>query len=230
MTLADERIPFTSLDEAVHLLDTPAEPWSIQLEVQVAGALDEARLRAAIPTALARHPMARARLLPARRSDKRWTWSVTATPDLDPLKVLDCADGVDLARTRAELHSLSVPLAESPPLRLRLARRPLGDVLMINANHAALDGFATLEVLRSIARAYAGEPEPEPGVELAEARDIERLTTPGSLTERARRLRALGDKALDLVVPPARLAAQGGSDRPGYGIHQISLPAPAQPW
>lgn len=229
MTLADERIPFTSLDEAIHLLDTPAEPWSIQLEVRVDGALDEARLRAAVPVALASHPMARARLLPARRTDKRWTWSISATPDLDPLTVLDCADDGDLARVRAELHSLSVPLAESPPLRLRLARHPLGDALMINANHAAFDGFGTLEVLRSIARAYVSEPEPDPSVELAAARDIERLTRPANLAERARRLRAVGDKARDLAIPPARLAAQGASDRPGYGIHQISLPVPTSP-
>ena len=76
--------------------------------------------------------MARAKLLPARRTDKRWTWAITAAPDGDPLKVLDCVDDAALAAVRSALHSLSVPLAESPPLRLRLARHPLGDVLMIN--------------------------------------------------------------------------------------------------
>ena len=134
-----------------------------------------------------------------------------------------------LAQARAELHSLSVPLAESPPLRVRLARHPLGDALMVNANHAAFDGFGTLQLLRSIARAYASEPEPDPGVDLAQARDIERLAQPASLADRARRVRALGDKARDLASPPSRLAAQGGSDRPGYGIHQITVPVPSSP-
>jgi NRPS condensation-like uncharacterized protein len=229
MALTDERVPFTSIDEAVHLLDTPAEPWSIQLEVRVAGALDAERLRNAIPIALARHPMARAKLLPARHTDKRWTWAISGAPDLDPLKVVDCDDDVELAELRSQLHSLSLPLAESPPLRLRLARHPLGDVLMINANHAAFDGFGTLQVLRSIGKAYMDEDEPEPGVDLMAARDVDGLTRPADRAERVRRLRALAEKARDLATPPARLAPQGGSDRPGYGIHQISVPVPETP-
>jgi len=229
MTLTDERVPFTSVDEAVHLLDTPAEPWSIQMEVRVSGALDPDRLRAAIPVALAHHPMARAKLLPARRTDKRWMWAITGSPELDPLKVVDCADHAELTELRSDLHSLSVPLAESPPLRLRLARHPLGDVFMINANHAAFDGFGTLQVLRSIGKAYVEEEEPAPPVDLAEARDIDRLTRPADAAERVRRLRALAEKARDLATPPARLAPQGGSDRPGYGIHQISVPVPRSP-
>ena len=229
MAVTDERVPFTSLDEVVHLLDTPAEPWSIQLEVRVTGALDEDRLRAAIPVALSHHPMARAKLLPARRTDTRWTWAITGVPDLDPLKVVDCPDDADLAEARSELHSLSVPLAESPPLRLRLARHPRGDVLMINANHAAFDGFGTLQVLRSIAKAYIHEEEAEPDIPLPQARDVEGLTRPEGVAERMRRLRALADKARDLATPPARLASQGGSDQPGYGLHQISVPVPPKP-
>lgn len=229
MTLTDERVPFTALDEAVHLLDTPAEPWSIQLDIRVAGALDESRLRAAIAAALARHPLARAKLLPARRTDKRWSWAITGLPDLDPLKVVDCADDVDLAAVRSELHSLSVPLAESPPVRLRLARHQLGDVLMINANHAAFDGVGALRVLRSIAKAYIEQPEPGPAVDLDRARDVDGLTEPENLRERVRRLRALAGKARDLAAPPARLAAQLGTDRPGYGVHQISVPVPRTP-
>lgn len=229
MALTDERVPFTSLDEAVHLLDTPAEPWSIQLEVRVAGVIDEHRLRAAVPPALARHPMSRAKLLPARWTDKRWTWAITGAPELDPLRVVDCADDVELSEVRSQLHSLSVPLAESPPLRLRLCHHPLGDVLMINANHAAFDGFGTLQVLRSIARAYIDEKEPDPGVGLPHARRIDDLTRATSRTDRARRVRALLDKARDLATPPARLAPRGGSDQPGYGIHQASIPVPAKP-
>ena len=229
MALTDERVPFTSLDEAVHLLDTPAEPWSIQLEVRVAGVLEQERLRAAVVAGLAHHPMARAKLLPARKTDKRWTWAITGVPDLDPLKVVDCADDLELAQVRSELHSLSVPLAESPPLRLRLARHPMGDVLMVNANHAAFDGFGTLQVLRSIARAYVHEEEPDPPVELPRAREVDSLTRPDGLIDRARRFRALAEKARDIATPPARLAAQGGTDRPGYGIHQISIPVPSAP-
>jgi NRPS condensation-like uncharacterized protein len=229
VALTDERVPFTSIDEAVHLLDTPAEPWSIQLEVRVSGVLDAERLRAAVPVALAHHPMARAKLLPARRTDRRWTWAITGALELDPLRVVDCTDDAELDRVRAELHSLSVPLAESPPLRLVLARHPMGDAVMVNANHAAFDGFGTLQVLCSIARAYMHEPEPESEVDLREARDVDHLTRAQSRPERARRLLALADKVRDLATPPARLASRGGSDRPGYGIYQTSIPVPDHP-
>lgn len=229
MALTDERVPFTALDEAVHLLDTPAEPWSIQLEARVAGVVDADRLRAAVPVALAPHPMARARLLPARRTDRRWTWAISPAPDLDPLRVVDCPDDDALAAARSELHSLSVPLAESPPLRLRLAHHPRGDVVMVNANHAAFDGFGTLLLLRSLARAYAMADDHGPPVELAAARDLEGLTRAQGPAERARRLRALAAKARDLAAPPARLAPEGGSDRPGYGLHHASVPVPQRP-
>ncbi|MGH8896864.1 MAG: hypothetical protein ACRDZ4_07550 [Egibacteraceae bacterium] len=54
-------LPFTVVDEGVHVLDTPQKPWSIQFELRVAGHLDEPRLRAVMVEALRRHPMARAR-------------------------------------------------------------------------------------------------------------------------------------------------------------------------
>jgi NRPS condensation-like uncharacterized protein len=100
---------------------------------------------------------------------------------------------------------------------------------MVNANHAAFDGFGTLQVLRGISKAYVNEAEPEPDVPFPQARDVEGLTRADGTVERVRRLRALADKARDLAVPPARLAAQGGSDRPGYGLHQISVPVPRKP-
>ena len=46
------RIPFNVIDEAVHVLDSTVEPWSIHLEVRVAGTIDETRLRAALGLAL----------------------------------------------------------------------------------------------------------------------------------------------------------------------------------
>ncbi len=104
-----DTVPFTPLDEAVHHLDTPAEPWSIQLEVRVDGTLDAERLRRAVAEAVARHPMARARQLPARRSDRRYSWDVRSEPDVDPFRVVECPDDDRLAGARADLYSLSVP-------------------------------------------------------------------------------------------------------------------------
>jgi NRPS condensation-like uncharacterized protein len=220
-----ERIPFTVIDEAVHLLDTPAEPWSIELELGLEGQVDESRLRSALGTATSRHPMARVHAVPARRTDRTWTWEVDEVPDLDPLSVVECAGEPQLSTLRDRLQSLRVPLAESPPWRLRLARRPDGDHLLLNANHAAFDGFGCVRLLRSLARAYTGVPDPLPDVELAEARDLGRLLGAHDPEARARRLEALRDKLRDLVRPPARIAADGGVEEPGYRILHLSLSA-----
>lgn len=220
---APTRIPFSAVDEAVHLLETETAPWSIQLEVRVSGRLDEDRLRAALARALQAHPMARARKLASRPTQRRDHWEIAPGPDLDPLRVVDCPDDESLAVARSELQSLAVPLAESPPLRLRLARHPSGDVLMLNANHAAMDAFGALRVLHSVARAYAGEADPAPHLSQVQARELLGRLAEADLPTRARRLLTAVDKLRDLVAPPAHLSADGASEEAGYGFHTISL-------
>lgn len=218
------QVPFNVVDEIVYLLDTDAEPWSIQLEVRVAGTLDEDRLRTALSEALERHPMARARKAPTEPgSDPQYCWEITAKADLDPLRVLDCPDEESLQVARTDLQSRSVPLAESPPLRIWLARNPAGDVLMINANHAAMDGFGVLRLMRSVARAYAQEPDPVPGMDPLEARSLETLVGTDEMTTKLRRLAIVAEKARDTVAAPARIAPVGAADRPGYGLHHLRL-------
>jgi NRPS condensation-like uncharacterized protein len=217
------RIPFTVIDQAVHVLDTPAEPWTIQLELGIEGRLDEERLRTALAEAVARHPMARVRQIPARPSDKTWWWEVAPGPDVDPLRVVDCPDEGSLIAARAELYSRAVPLVESPPFRLWLVRGRHSDRLLLNATHAAFDGYGCLRLLQSVARAYRGEPDPSPEVDLSQARDVERLLQTGDAEGRKRRARLLGSKLTDLVKPPARLVAEGASPAPGYGFHQAVL-------
>jgi len=220
------RVPFNVVDEVVHLLDSDTEPWSIQLEVRVGGTLHEDRLRAAVTEAALRHPMARARRAPAgRRGGHRYEWDIGPGPELDPLRVVDCPDDASLDAARAGLQSRAVPLTESPPLRLLLARNPGGDVLMVNANHAAMDGVGTLRLVRSVARAYAGEPDPAPDLDPIEARDVSMLVDLDNRRVRRRRWAMLAGKGRDVVVPPARLAPDGGRDAPGYGLHHVRLPA-----
>ncbi len=78
------QIPFSVVDEAVHLLDTETTPWSVQLEARVSGHLDESRLRAALGSARAAHPMARARKLPSRPYTRHDRWEIRPDVDLDP--------------------------------------------------------------------------------------------------------------------------------------------------
>ena len=221
----EQRTPFNPVDEVVHLLDTEGEPWSIQLEVRVAGALDEDRLRTALAEALDRHPMARARKAPTYGRGEHFCWEITAKAELDPLRVVDCPDDETLHAARCDLQSRSVPLAESPPLRMWLARNPDGDVLMVNANHAAMDGFGTLRFVRSVARAYAQEPDPVPDIDPVEARRLESLVGTDDTPTKLRRLAMVAEKARDTVVTPARIAPDGGADQPGYGLHHLRLSA-----
>ncbi|MFN2390000.1 MAG: hypothetical protein ABR575_10410 [Actinomycetota bacterium] len=223
-----QRIPFGTIDESIQILDTEAAPWSIQVEARVRGALDEDRLRAAILAAVGRHPLAHARRAPAHAGTRNWAWEIDPELDLDPLRVVDCPDDDALDRARGALYGMSVPLTESPPLRVRLARHPAGDVVMLNVNHTAMDGFGSLRVLRSIACAYAGEPEPIPEVDLSTSRGLEgRLAAASATGGRRETLSMVGDKLRDLLGAPARLQGVGGNARPGYGFRHVRL-SPAQ--
>jgi NRPS condensation-like uncharacterized protein len=218
-----QRLPFSAVDEAVHLLDNEVEPWSIQLEVRVSGTLDEPRLRSAVAEALARHPMARARKATSRLRERNLQWEITEVPDLDPVRVVDCPDDAALDAARADLQSIAIPLVESPPLRVRLAHHPAGDLVMLNVKHAAIDGFGSIRILRSIARAYWGLPDPQPDLELEATRDLRASLAADDTPERARRAATLLDKVRDEVQPPARLAVDGGTEKPGYAFHHVTL-------
>ena len=219
----EQRVPFSEVDAAVYLLDNEVEPWSIQLEARVTGRLDEDRLRPAVAEALARHPMARARKATSRLAERRFHWEITKAPDLDPVLVVECPDDDALAAARADLHSIAIPLVGSPPLRVRLVHHPDGDLVMLNVKHAAIDGFGAIRVLRSIARSYWGLPDPQPDLELEATRDLRESLAAEDASERARRLNMLADKLRDQLQPPARLAVDGGTEKPGYGFHHVSL-------
>ncbi|HEY8201871.1 MAG TPA: hypothetical protein VII47_11005, partial [Actinomycetota bacterium] len=219
------RTPFSPIDEAVHLLDSAVEPWSIHWEVRVAGRLDEDRLRLALEEALARHPMARARRAATSGSARRHEWEIPEEPDLDPLTVIECPDEASLGTARERLASLAVPLAESPPLRMLLAHHPAGDAVVLNLSHVVSDTMGGLRLLRSIARAYSGNPDRLPHLDPLAARDVPPAPVAGELPPRRAWMRLLLDKARDLVAVPARVAPDRGADRPGYGIHQVALGA-----
>lgn len=130
------RLPFSAIDEAVHVLDSPAEPWTLHWEVRLAGRMHADRLRSAVRDAMGRHPLARARAAAGRRTHH---WDVVASPDIDPVMILDCPHDAALASAREALQSFRVPLAGAPPFRLLVARHLGGDVLMLNRVHPPPD-------------------------------------------------------------------------------------------
>jgi NRPS condensation-like uncharacterized protein len=214
------RRPFSALDEASYHLDSVSEPCSVHLEVRLSGTVIEDRLRQAIKVALTRHPRARARATIARQRRADYEWEITPAPDVDPLDVVVCPDDDALQGVRADLQSLAVPLATSPPLRVRLARHRDGDVVMLNVHHAAGDGIAALRLLRSIARAYARRCDHLPHT------PPEEVQIP-AMSGRWAQLRALLGELHQTAPRSAHLVPSGREDSPGYGLHHLVLD-PAQ--
>ncbi|MGH3780642.1 MAG: hypothetical protein ACRDRO_08430 [Pseudonocardiaceae bacterium] len=212
------RRPFGALDEASYHLDSVSAPWSVHLEVRLSGTVVEDRLRQAVGVALAKEPRARARATISRQRRAGYAWEITPAPDVDPLDVVGCADDDALHATRADLQSLAVPLGMSPPLRIRLARHRNGDVVMLNLHHAAGDGIAALGLLRSIARTYAGKPDPVPQTP---PEDLEIPAPSGRWAQ----LQALVGELGQAAHRSTHLVPSGGEDRPGYGLHHLVLDA-----
>jgi hypothetical protein len=185
------------------LLDPGAAAWSVQLEARVAGTLDEARLRAAMVAALC-----------ARRP-----------PPRELLDVVEARDDDALDAARVALQSKVIGPTDAPPLRACLARRPGGDVLMLNLNSAAVDGVAAMAVLHAIARTYAGAGEPPPGLDFLTAHELPVRPASPSMSILARVFKRMVEWLRDRLARPGRLAAEGAVDRAGYGYHMVALSA-----
>jgi hypothetical protein len=188
-------------DEAC-LLDPRTSAWTVQMEARVAGSLDEARLRAALGAA------AGGRAVPR-----------------DCLEVVECDDDDALHAARVRLHGTRVPITRFPPLHAYLTRHPAGDLLMLNVNHAAADGFGALRVLKRIAQAYAGDADPDNPLDFVASRELPVRpalpleSIPVRLAKRAMTwLR-------DVLARPTGLAADGHGDDPACGFHLVALSA-----
>ncbi len=203
---------FSAVDEIGCYFDRPDEPNDIHLEAHLPGRLDQARLRSAIAGALAAEPRARVRRAKVRPADRRYRWEVADVPDIDPLTATRWSTADELSRDRERFLAEAPPLKTSPPLRFRVASGPDGDVLLLSANHAALDGVSCIRLIRAVAGGYTGEPAPaEPSARSAPAS--------GS---------APPAKGRALPVRPARIAARTTTPGPGYGLRLVSIARPTR--
>src|SRR4051812_6915919 len=213
------------LDELYLHLDRDDEPWSVHLEIEVEGTIDEARLTDAVRDAARKHPLARARLADSRGTDVRYRWEIHDDLDDVPLEVVDAGD---LPRAREELLGRTPPLDRPGPFALLLAhgRDGEGDSLVMNLHHAAGDGLSAVRLMASIARAYAGVEDPVPAdVEPLLARDIPAMVGSRSVGERLKRSRAALEYLTRGTARPARIAPEAASDAPGYGFELLRLDA-----
>jgi NRPS condensation-like uncharacterized protein len=217
-------VPLNRLDELFLSLDRGDEPWNVHFEARTSGRLDADRLADAVRAAALRHPLARARLADWSYSDRGYRWDIAGSLVEVPLENVSCADEGDLAAAREQLLSRSPALDAPPPFTMLLAHGPVGDTVVLNLHHAAGDGIAAARLMLSILRVYAGADDPVPPLDPLAVRNVRALAGSASLADGMVRIRALAEHAARQWVPPARVAADGGGDRPGYGVELLALP------
>lgn len=216
------RVPLDILDELLLLIGEVHAPVTMHAEVRVEGHIDPERLTTAIRQAADVHPIARARLLPARLMDRRYHWEISDSLDSVPLEVVDCEDDSALSRARERLISHAPPLDTPGPFEVVLAQHPEGDAIIFNVHHSVGDGAGLYRFVTSILRAYAGEPDPPAPVDPLAARDLRALID-HSFRQRARRARGMPDVLRRIVSPPARIASPLDPERAGYGVELMVL-------
>src|ERR1700750_458715 len=142
-------VALNRLDEHFLTLDREAEPWNVHFEVQTGEQLDGERLAQAIPSAMARHPLARASLLPSQAYERSYRWQIADGPPI-PLTIAYCADEDALDGAREALRPAPRRRPAPPRFDVLLAHGPGGDTLVLSLHHAAGDGVAAARLMRSI--------------------------------------------------------------------------------
>jgi NRPS condensation-like uncharacterized protein len=184
------------------LLARETSAWSVQVEAQVAGHLEVARLRIALTSLFGHHPF-----------------------DHDPLWVAACPDDATIARARDQLQRQPAGMNEWPPLRAALAQSPDGDVFMLNVNHAVSDGFDALRLLSAVATTYATGASPQPPPVFPAIRDLPVRPASARVSFWVARYRMLVERVSDILSRPTQLAADGACDDPSFGFHHVCLSA-----
>jgi NRPS condensation-like uncharacterized protein len=216
-------VPLSVLDELYLNLDRRAEPWTVHYEVRLRQRLEGVRMAGAIATAAVRHPLARARLASWRFEDRGYRWEIVDELDEIPLRVVACDSELALAEERERLFATTPSLDSAPPFTVVLVRRPDGDSVLLNLHHAAGDGVSAARLMLSVLRAYAGEQDPVPRLDPLALHDVRRFSAARSLSERLARGRLLGRSSWRPFVTTARVARDGGDERPAYGFETLSF-------
>ncbi|WP_328807627.1 non-ribosomal peptide synthetase [Nonomuraea antri] len=189
--------------------------YQTQRVVDLAGPLDEARLRAAWQTVLARHDALRASF---HQVESGQTVQVVAAHAPLPWRTADLSD-LDDGDARAETDRLlaadrhdRLDVTTAPLLRLLLIRLAEDrHRLVLTSHHALLDGWSTPIVLGEVATAYAGDQAlPAPVSFGAYLAWLDRQDAAAAQEAWRAELAGLDEPTL---VAPGALKASGPSDR-----------------
>lgn len=216
-------IELSPLEEALLLWHEANAVWSFQFGV-TAPRLDPERVRQAYNTALAHHPLGRCGIESDSRG--RFQWIEDSDADIGEVEVVECPDEETLQQVFLEQIDRPMPLDQAPLARALIARCPTEDILSSQLNHVFVDGLGTLRLLRSVARAYRGEFDPPPAVDIATAhRALDPLPASdwAALTKQWTTRLELAATAL---TERSRLAPSGGA---GVGAGSTIRSFPAAP-
>jgi NRPS condensation-like uncharacterized protein len=176
-----------------------------------------------------RHPLARARLLPTRSTDRTWRFRIEDGYDSDPLVEVECATAFELDAARDGLLQRTVEHDRAPLFRALLAKCADGDRLIMSLHHVIGDGIGMMALLRSIQHAYANQEERAAQVDVTAARDLRRLLAAHSRAERKARMEPFSRYWRDaLRTAPTRLAVESPSPTSTQGCVNLSFSAAEQ--
>ena len=212
-------IELSPIEEAMLVWQDAAVPWNSQYVV-TAPRLDVGRVRDAFNAALRTHSLAMC--LVDADDTGRWWWVHDDDADVGEVHVVECADEATLRASLGAQLDEPVPTDRAPLLRAVIARTPEQDTLITTLSHAFCDGLGMIRLLRSVGRAYRGEPDASPAVDIATAHAV-LSQTPTSLTgltqQWARQLRMTADA----LAERSRLAGRGGSAK-ASGFRVLTYP------
>jgi NRPS condensation-like uncharacterized protein len=209
-------IRLTAIDEGILLWEEASVPWNIQLDVS-APRLDPERLRAAYDVALAHHELASCSVQPDGRGG--WAWVRSPSPvDIGPIEVVECADDEAVEHLRSAQLDAAIPLDRAPLARAVIARRPDDDLLLSSVSHVLTDGMGLLRLLRSVARAYTGAPDPEPVHDVVAAHRVLAPRLPTGLAGLTQRLAAGLGVASTSIAARTRVSPSTAAVGDGWGV------------
>nr|WP_168496387.1 non-ribosomal peptide synthetase [Streptomyces sp. RLB1-33]QIY73939.1 amino acid adenylation domain-containing protein [Streptomyces sp. RLB1-33] len=140
--------------------DAESDPYTLQLVLDFAGALDPARLREAFARVLGRHEALRAGFRTA--ASQRPVQCVHEAPEV-PVREADVPDDAAVAAFLDEDRATRFDLSTPPLLRAAVLRRPSGScTLVLTMHHIVVDGWSLPIVVRDLLGAYAGAAPLEP--------------------------------------------------------------------
>lgn len=212
------RVPLTGPDRVLLQFDLDHGSCIVGIEVRVEGTLEDERLRSAVSTAMARHPMARAQLV---RAGDEFYWGIAEIPDRLPLQVRDCPDDASLHQMRIDFLHDAPGLDLLPPFDLLVAHHPEGDRLIFSLHHAVGDGVGGFRLLASILRAYVRLPDPIPELDPLAARDLRSLPGHQGIRGGLKRVPLLARSLARASGEAAQVASGGGQE--GSSERGVSL-------